>query len=309
MTDHSARVRASFANQCSLATLAVPDREVVEERLGLDPAIARLRSSQPDMLTGFGSAIAALFTHLDATGETFHRPRLVRYGSEGLPMPVRQMLMSKYGIEVFSAYNAVEAFQTAWECEAHDGYHINADQYPLRVVNEGGDDASGCDLAPGEYGEIVLSNLVNRGTVLLNYRTGDLAALLDEPCPCGRHLPRISWIEGRTADALVALDGRRIPSRVLAAAVFRSGGVWQFQAVQEARDHVLVRLRPGPDCDQAVTAARLTGLMQDALGAGVTVDVTFADELARTPAGKRRYVINEINSQKIESPGDQGPHG
>jgi hypothetical protein len=45
---------------------------------------------------------------------------------------------------------------------------------------------------PRTSGEVVVSNLVNRETVLLNYRLGDVAASLPDRCPCGRSLPLLS---------------------------------------------------------------------------------------------------------------------
>ena len=62
-----------------------------------------------------------------------------------------------------------------WECDAHHGYHINSDLYPLRIVNERGEAVA---VRPARS----CSNLINRGTVLLNYRPGDLASRIDGPC-------------------------------------------------------------------------------------------------------------------------------
>ena len=54
---------------------------------------------------------------------------------------------------------------------------------------------------------MVVSNLVNRGTVLLNYRVGDLAARLPEPCGCGRALPLLSEVQGRRTEWLESSSG------------------------------------------------------------------------------------------------------
>ena len=44
---------------------------------------------------------------------------------------------------------------------------------------------------------MVISNLVNRGAVLLNYRLGDVASLSTGKCSCGRILLMLSELEGR----------------------------------------------------------------------------------------------------------------
>ena len=50
-------------------------------------------------------------------------------------------------------------------------------------------------LGEGETGELVITNLDARGSVVLRYRTGDIlvGGYTTEPCPCcGRTMPRIS---------------------------------------------------------------------------------------------------------------------
>ena len=57
------------------------------------------------------------------------------------------------------------------------------------------DPESGEPVPEGETGEVVYTCLDGRGTVLLRYRTGDLAVggMTSQPCPhCGSTVPRIS---------------------------------------------------------------------------------------------------------------------
>jgi len=60
----------------------------------------------------------------------------------------------------------------------------------------------------GESGDVVVSNLVNRATVLLNYRLGDIARKLSRTCPCGRSLPLLSFPEGRNDEYLQLASGK-----------------------------------------------------------------------------------------------------
>lgn len=71
------------------------------------------------------------------------------------------------------------------------GYHTYPDMEIVEVV----DPDSGTVLGPGETGELVVTNLDARGSVVLRYRTGDIlhGGYSLEPCPCcGRAMPRIS---------------------------------------------------------------------------------------------------------------------
>ncbi len=111
---------------------------------------------------------------------------------------IRSSIQDELGIEVLSSYNAIETPGVGLECEAHRGYHLNVDLCPVRLV-----DPRRRAAPPGESGEVVISNLVNRGTILLNYRLGDLAADLPGPalaggrCRCCRscRLGRTAWLD------------------------------------------------------------------------------------------------------------------
>jgi phenylacetate-CoA ligase len=58
-------------------------------------------------------------------------------------------------------------------------------------------------LSDGEEGEMVFTTLVREGMPIVRYRTGDIAAVYPERCPCGRTHRRISRIQGRTDDMLI----------------------------------------------------------------------------------------------------------
>ncbi len=52
-------------------------------------------------------------------------------------------------------------------------------------------------LPPGEPGEVVMTPLAIEGMPLLRFKTGDISFVIDEPCACGRHSPRLGPILGR----------------------------------------------------------------------------------------------------------------
>ena len=143
-----------------------------------------------------------LVTHFSGQG-------LLPTAQIGLPDFFRRAAEEKFKAQVFSTYGAVEALKIGFECEHHAGLHINIDLYPVRVVNRGGD-----SLPRADSGDIIVSNLVNRATVLLNYRLGDVACLLPEPCTCGRSLPLLSAILGRSDDWIRLPSGQSIAPTV-----------------------------------------------------------------------------------------------
>ena len=79
-----------------------------------------------------------LFSHLAEANVQFHRPRMLRYSSDSLPENTRRLIAERFGIPVFSTYQANEALKIGFECERHTGYHLNVDLYPLRIADAKG---------------------------------------------------------------------------------------------------------------------------------------------------------------------------
>ena len=162
-------------------------------------AIERIR---PDVLMGSGSVLEVFFRLAAARGAPRHLPRVVLYGWDPMTAYGRELIEQTFGIPVLSRYSAMECLKIGFFCELRRGFHLHED---LCHVEARGPD--GLPVAAGESGELVLSNLFNRGTVLLNYRLGDRGALSDAPCPCGRGTRVLVELDGRVDDAIALPDG------------------------------------------------------------------------------------------------------
>lgn len=248
--------------------------------------LARMSEFRPDVLHGYGSYLGRLFAHARETGEPWHRPRVVTFGGDGLGPAARALIERELGIPVFGIYQAIEALRIGFECEAHQGLHLNVDLYPVRIA-----DAAGRTVPDGASGEVVVSNLVNRGTVLLNYRLGDVAAALPDPCPCGRSLPRLSPPSGRTDDMVELGPGVLLHPQAVRDLFTEEREVWQYQVVQEGPARFRIDVVAARACDRPATAARIAGRFAERFGERVATEVRFVDEVVRTAQGKVRAVL------------------
>ena len=104
---------------------------------------------------------------------------------------MRARLQRAYGIPVQQAYGLNEIGIVAGRCEA-GRYHVHSEHCLVEII---GDD--GCPCAPGQTGKVLVTGLRNFAMPLIRYDTGDLAAAVGGPCPCGRTLPAFGEIEGR----------------------------------------------------------------------------------------------------------------
>jgi phenylacetate-CoA ligase len=167
---------------------------------------------------------------------------------------------------------------------------LNLDLYPVRIV-----DSQGQHQPPGEHGEVIVSNLVNRATVLLNYRLGDLATLRPSPCPCGRTLPMLSFPAGRSDDWPILPSGQLIHPQVLRTIFTNEELIWEYQVIQSSPTHLAVSILAPKDCDHPQTRERIAGKFAHVFSTDVTVDIAFVDSIDRTETGKFRPVLSRLN--------------
>jgi phenylacetate-CoA ligase len=248
-----------------------------------------LNRFKPHVIRSYGSYLDRLFRYLHRTGVEFHRPRVVFYDADALPEPTRALIEEEFGICVLSAYQAAEAFKIGFECERHAGYHLNTDVYPIRIV-----DRDGRDVADGESGEVVVSNLVNHATVLLNYRLGDVAHLLTDACACGRTLPLLSFIEGRTDDWVVLTSGESTHPQSVRSLFTNEPFISQYQVVQRSPDHFTVAI-VGATHDAGI-ADRVKRRFRERFGNGVRTDVDFVNAIEPSAGGKVRPVVSLVRA-------------
>jgi phenylacetate-CoA ligase len=127
----------------------------------------------------------------------------------------------------------------------------------------------------------------------IRYATGDLATAADaSPCRCGRGLPRIASVEGRTSDVLEDGEGREVSGIALMIPFQEiAPAVRQYQAVQRGDRSVTVRVVPSPKFDDSCRMRIHRHCEHYLPGVPVTIDVV--DAIDPGPSGKLRFVVRE----------------
>jgi phenylacetate-CoA ligase len=261
-----------------------PGRFRISPELPIDAIVAALADRRPDVLAGWGNAIESIF-RLAAAGEfRMHLPKLVDYYADALSEDGRRLIEEDFGIPVISTYGSVETFAIGFFCERRTGFHLHEDACHVRIVREDGTDAP-----EGEPGEVVVSNLLNTGTVLLNYRLGDVAAFLPDACGCGRGFRLLSAVHGRVNEIVRLADGRRVHPFSIAGAV-RQEGLLRFRLSQEERARFRLEVvTTDEDAYARVVDAALPKLR--AVLGGADVEVERRPALVDTARQKFRRVV------------------
>lgn len=274
---------ATAVDQNNLLRRLDPRR--VEARLGATAdtgsLIEALNSFGPDVISGYGSIVEELLGHRGPAGLALQPPAAIVYGGDGMSDGARNLAMNEGSTPVFSTYQAVESPLIGFECNEHTGMHANIDLCPIRIVDE-----HGSEKGPGEHGEVLISNLVCRATVLLNYRLGDIASWAEGPCPCGRALPVLSLIQGRTGIHFTDQSGRRIPSQLAERAFSSNREVLSYRVAQDDPGVLIGSAVAAPGVNVADLEQKVRQRYATLVGKTPRLEVRFVDKLPKTAAGK-----------------------
>ena len=151
-----------------------------------------------------------------------------------VPRAIAETLEEVWGCRVFSHYGMTEmGLGGGVECEALDGYHLREGDLYFEVV----DHETGEACSDGAMGEVVFTTLTRRGMPLIRYRTGDIARMIAQPCPCGSVLKRMDRVRGRWDGAVHATPECTLTLSDMDEALFRLPDLLDYRAtVSKGRD-------------------------------------------------------------------------
>jgi phenylacetate-CoA ligase len=253
-----------------------------------------LNQLRPDVLFGYGSYLETFFRMLALKNISFHPPKVLLYVAEGMTGEGRQLIEDRFGVTILSQFNATESFKIGFTCEAQKGFHLHEDLCHVRIIDEKGNNA-----AAGEKGELVISNLVNHGTVLLNYRLGDIGSMSDKTCACGRLLPILSELDGRAEDMLYLSGGRFIHARAVWGIIKKTDGVCKYQLIQHELDRFELRLVTADATAFSPIAGEILARLRILLGESVRIECGYHEDLIPRGREKFRAVISLCKQEQV----------
>lgn len=284
--EHGAQDRMKALRDGLFRSTLLPAFEMSETRL--DEFVAWLRRHRPTMLFGYPSALTYIARHAEKRGTRLDDlgVKVAFVTSERLYDDQREAISRVFGCRVANGYGGRDAGFIAHECPA-GGMHLSAEDIVVEAV-----DNDGSPVAPGQPGELVVTELSTAEFPFVRYRTGDVGVLDDARCPCGRGLPLLRDLQGRTTDFVVAADGTVMHGLALIYILRDLPGVEGFKVTQETRQLTRVEIVPDERYDAALVVPTVVQGFQRRLGAGVEVQVQTVATLPRERSGKYRYIVS-----------------
>jgi len=257
----------------------------------LDHFVSTIQSVQPKMLFGYPSSLSLIAAHaqqkkirLDNLGL-----RVAFVTSERLYDEQQKVISEVFGCPVANGYGARDAGFIAHQCPT-GSLHISAEDIIVETIQP-----NGLPTAKGEVGEIVVTHMATADFPFVRYRTGDMGILGVSQCACGRGLPVLSDVQGRTTDFVVAQDGTVMHGLALIYTLRDLPGVERFRIEQVSLDQTIVKIVVGAAFNPT-SEDRIVRDFKNRLGEAVDVRIERVDDIANEASGKFRYVVSHVKA-------------
>lgn len=281
----AAQDRVRMIRDKLLRTSLLPAFEMSAQKLA--SFVAEIKDRQPKMLFGYPSAFAriAQYAKQQSIDMTSLGVKVVFVTSEYLYPEQRKAIELCFACNVANGYGGRDAGFIAHECPAGN-MHITAEDIIVETV-----DSTGVAVASGEPGEIVVTHLATRGYPFIRYKTGDIGVLSEQTCSCGRGLPLLQEIQGRTTDFVISQDGNIMHGLALIYILRDIQSIKEFKIIQETKDTTRVLLVVDDGFSSSDTEIIIAGF-KARLGSGVTIEIDQVENIPAEKSGKFRYVVS-----------------
>lgn len=242
-----------------------------------------LKKYHVEYILGYSSAVYSLAQLALRENRKDLKMRVVITNAEPLFEYQRKTISKAFDCPVRETYGMAEIAAAAGEC-SHGKLH----QWLDVGVIEGEENSQ--NSLPADF---ICTGLINTGMPLIRYRVGDCGTFSDEKCECGRTLPLLGEIEGRSDDVLYTTNGRRMRL----ASVFKDDlHVIEAQIIQNSIKELVVKLIPDKDFNQN-SAQKLTDRIKERIG-DIEIRLETVSHIPRTKRGKFRAVLCNLSEQE-----------
>ncbi len=230
---------------------------------------------------------------IDLAQSSVHKIVVAGEPGAGIPTTRERIERLWHGAKLYDHHGMTETGPVSFPCPARQGVlHIRESDFIPEVI----DPQTLQPVAPGEKGELILTNLGRVGSPLLRYRTGDLVLPSSETvCACGRSdLALEGGILGRTDD-MVVVRGVNLYPAAFEEILRRFEEVAEYRVTlttQQSMSEVAVQVEPLPDCSHPdALCHNIETALRVAFNLRVAVTSVPCETLPRFELKAKRWIV------------------
>lgn len=251
-----------------------------------------LRWTRPKLLRGYVTAIEEFSRYVSANRLRFPSLRGIILCAETVHPQVQSQIEGVFAVPSYNTYGGRELSLIAMECRAKRGLHeVSENNYvefePLSIHGQ------------ENAGNLIVTNLNNYAMPFLRYRIGDIGIPSgDQTCPCGRGLPLIKRVIGRTTEVFEFYDGTMIVGEMFIH-LMKDFPIPRYQFIQKSDRRMVLRTTRDAFISEELQA-KIRAAYRPQLPNGVELDFETVDAFTVTATGKFRFVFREMNAEAAE---------
>ena len=254
---------------------------------------------KPAYLRGYPTALAELCRRRSAVCSRSYRPKAVLTTSEMLTESDRATIEKTLGAPVFDGWGLNDGGAAAYECNEHNGMHVDTTRAYVETVDDAGKSVWGVP------GRIIVTSLTNKAFPFVRYDTGDMGILTWRDCGCGRSGLMLTQVLGRSNDTL-RFGGATISPSSTTVLFGRLENLKRYRIVQDAPLHIAVTLDVEEGFDKRASEEAVARSFESRCP---EVSITFVYEPLPLPTdGSKWRSVVVLDSARLQVE-EKGPSG
>lgn len=244
---------------------------------------------QPTHLVVYPSACAILAKFMLQQGLQAPEIKVIICNSESTLPKYRELMSKAFHCPIIDTYGMAEMCVAASEC-LEGIQHYWPDTGIIEVYDPHKEEFITDVDSPGDY---MLTGLMNPDMPLIRYANHDIGYLPDwqTHCSCGRSLPSLANIAGRSNDLILTKDGREL---YILDTLYNGLPVVEGQLIQYSINEFEIKVIPDEEYSHDSTLIAITARLGQYLGE-VDLKLTEVDEIEKNTNGKFKPFISMIN--------------
>jgi phenylacetate-CoA ligase len=260
---------------------------IIPAKWTFDRQLDCILEERPDYLLGYATNLLGLFRTAEQRAAELPWLREVRSFGEAVSPEMREYFEQRWHLPFTDVYTARETGYMAVQCPDGDDYHVQSESAFVEILNE-----NDTPCGPGEIGRVVVTPLHNFAMPLIRYDIGDYAEVGPQ-CSCGRGLPVLRRIFGRSRNILRLADGSMRWPTLGTDELLDIAPIRRFKVVQKSLTQIEVRLIAGRPFKESELAALRKHFLRH-FGPSFDFNFIFLDEFPAQQGDKFEEFVSEV---------------
>lgn len=246
---------------------------------------------RPDTLICYVQSAYELARFAEKHSYEIQPPKRIIVSAGTLHEEARNKIETVFQSKVYNRYGSREVSDIAIECERQNGLHINIFTQFVEILDENDN-----PVPTGMPGRIVITNLVNYTMPLIRYDIGDIGIMGECSCSCGRNLPKLKMVKGRTVNQFRLRNGTIVDGEYFTHLFYGIDAIIKFQVYQRDYDDILISIIKDDslEFDWTPFISGTCSKIKLVMGDSCEIHFNFVTDIPTLPSGKYIYTYSAI---------------